>query len=180
MSQSRDVSGQFTEKRSVDEVRATLDGANEPLTTAEIAEQLDISQRTALRRLNELSESDPTVYRKEVGANGVIWFIRHGAIHEQGFEEFAERAMEAHGDQIDEIILFGSVARGEAHEDSDVDVLVVVETLEIKDDLSEIAYEILHEYGVIITELIRTKEYIEENQDHPFLENVRREGHTYD
>ncbi|MFQ6029031.1 MAG: nucleotidyltransferase domain-containing protein [Dehalococcoidia bacterium] len=40
-------------------------------------------------------------------------------------EEFARRVTAALGEGVDSIVLFGSVARGEAKRDSDVDVLVV-------------------------------------------------------
>jgi predicted nucleotidyltransferase len=40
-------------------------------------------------------------------------------------DEFVRRALEKYKDKIDSIILFGSVAREEAKEDSDIDVLVV-------------------------------------------------------
>jgi len=43
--------------------------------------------------------------------------------------EYAERLRDLFGDRLLELRLFGSYARGEAHEDSDVDVLVVVEGL---------------------------------------------------
>ena len=39
--------------------------------------------------------------------------------------EFAAKAREACGDAIEEIILFGSVARGDDRSDSDIDILVV-------------------------------------------------------
>ena len=40
-------------------------------------------------------------------------------------EEFVRRALDRYGDRIESIILFGSVARGEAGEESDIDILVV-------------------------------------------------------
>jgi uncharacterized protein len=43
--------------------------------------------------------------------------------------EYAERLRGMFGDRRLELRLFGSYARGEAHEDSDVDVLVLVEGL---------------------------------------------------
>lgn len=43
--------------------------------------------------------------------------------------EYAERLRGLFGERLLELRLFGSYARGEAHEDSDVDVLVVVEGL---------------------------------------------------
>lgn len=39
--------------------------------------------------------------------------------------EFVNVALEKYGEKIKRIILFGSVARGEAKENSDVDILVV-------------------------------------------------------
>lgn len=41
-------------------------------------------------------------------------------------KEFARRLREKLGERVEEIILFGSRARGDAREDSDYDVLVVV------------------------------------------------------
>ena len=43
--------------------------------------------------------------------------------------EYAERLRRVFGERVVELRLFGSYARGEAHEDSDVDVLVVIEGL---------------------------------------------------
>jgi predicted nucleotidyltransferase len=40
-------------------------------------------------------------------------------------EEFVRRALERYRDKIDSIILFGSVARDEGKDDSDVDVLLL-------------------------------------------------------
>lgn len=46
--------------------------------------------------------------------------VRRPIVH-----EFAAKAREACGDAIDEIILFGSVARGDNRPDSDIDILVI-------------------------------------------------------
>jgi uncharacterized protein len=43
--------------------------------------------------------------------------------------EYAERLRGVFGERVVELRLFGSYARGEAHEDSDVDVLVVIDGL---------------------------------------------------
>lgn len=40
--------------------------------------------------------------------------------------EFAEGIRALYGDRLDKVILFGSYARGEQHEESDVDFLVVL------------------------------------------------------
>lgn len=43
--------------------------------------------------------------------------------------EYASRLRELFGDRLSDVRLFGSFARGEAHEDSDVDVLVLIDGL---------------------------------------------------
>ena len=42
-------------------------------------------------------------------------------------EAYAIRLRDVFGDRVHDVRLFGSYARGEAHEDSDVDVLVLVD-----------------------------------------------------
>ncbi len=46
--------------------------------------------------------------------------------------EFTEQAKAHYGDRLAKIILFGSYARGEAHDESDVDLLVVLNDEEVK------------------------------------------------
>lgn len=48
---------------------------------------------------------------------------------ELALSEYAERLRRLFGERLLELRLFGSYARGEAHEDSDVDVLVLVDGL---------------------------------------------------
>jgi uncharacterized protein len=43
--------------------------------------------------------------------------------------EYRERLRALFGERVVELRLFGSYARGDAHEDSDVDVLVVIDSL---------------------------------------------------
>lgn len=59
--------------------------------------------------------------------------------------EFANRMRERFGERVADIRVFGSYARGEAHEESDLDVLVLVrdldrvEKLAAMDDAAEVA-----------------------------------------
>lgn len=99
--------------------------------------------------------------------------------HEQSFEAFAERAQDALGDSIRELLLFGSVARGEARGiDSDVDVFVVLDTTEHADELRDIAYEVQLEYGVVLSLHVKSKDRFEKRKDHPFIKNVLRDGRS--
>lgn len=183
MSQIRADDGKFIETTTIDEVLELLETANEPLTATEIADHLDISNRTALDKLNKLSANNPTVIRKQVGASAVIWFIHHGAVHEQAFEVFADRLTEECGEDIEQIILYGSVARGEARADSDVDVLVVVEDESAREIVSEqastVAFDILLEYEIHISLNYKTTEEMEEQQNHSYIKTVQNEGRVY-
>ena len=62
--------------------------------------------------------------------------------YREAAEEFAHRVGAALGDQVDSIVLYGSVARGEARADSDIDVLVLVPE---KGDIAERVDRILDE-----------------------------------
>lgn len=100
--------------------------------------------------------------------------------HERAFEVFARRAWNTLGNSIHELLLFGSVARGEARGiDSDVDVFVVLNTTEGEDELRDIAYEVQLEYGVVLSLHVKTKDRFEERKDHPFIKNVLRDGRSY-
>ena len=106
------------------------------------------------------------------------------ALLSAALQSFATGAAKREGAHFRFAILFGSYARGEADEDSDVDVAVVLDRwsggmLDEVLALSEIAYDVLLETGVLIQPVpVRLEEW-----EHPdrypnprFLENVRREG----
>lgn len=99
--------------------------------------------------------------------------------HERAAEEFARRIRSAFGDFIHEILLYGSTARGEAGDRSDVDVMVVLTGTangQQRDELIEVAFDICLEYGVEVIPNIQSKERFESRRDHPFMQTVREEG----
>lgn len=94
--------------------------------------------------------------------------------------EFVRRALEKYGDKINSIVLFGSVARGEAGKESDIDILVVAvgDRFKIRRELSELVLDILLETGEYIsvkTLSIEDFEFLKEIKS-SFLKNVMHEG----
>ena len=81
----------------------------------------------------------------------------------------------------EKLILFGSQARGDAHEDSDWDLLVLLNKNEsnFNEDYSKYAYpfdKLGWEYGVAINAIIRNNEQRKQSKNFPFYMNVMREG----
>lgn len=92
-------------------------------------------------------------------------------------KEVKAKLQEILGDNLVEVILFGSYARGEASEWSDVDVLVVVKrwpTPEELDRMAEATNKYAIEKGVVIS-LVPYVEKPDMNSD-PLILNVMREG----
>lgn len=74
MSNDRDSHGRFIERVSLNEITDVLAVRDEPLTATEIGEEVGITNRAALNKLNELADSD-RVERKKVGGRSVIWWL---------------------------------------------------------------------------------------------------------
>lgn len=76
------------------------------------------------------------------------------------------------------VILYGSQARGDARPDSDVDVLVVLRTLETPEDrerVLDLVTDLSLEREVLVSRVSVSEGYFLTRQG-PFLRNVRREG----
>lgn len=108
--------------------------------------------------------------------------VRH---RKRAFEAFARAALNARGEYIHDIILYGSVAREEATEHSDVDVLVVLdrnppaELTKRPNILTDLAFDVGLAHNVKISLYIPTMELFESRQDWPFLQNVIRDGRSF-
>lgn len=93
--------------------------------------------------------------------------------------ELRRRLDALYGDNLRCLILYGSHARGEADEGSDIDILIVLEVLDDPEaELSRIdpiASDLCLKYDVLLTfEVISARDYLDWNT--PLLLNIRREG----
>ena len=86
---------------------------------------------------------------------------------------------ELYGQRLKAVVLFGSYARGDYNEGSDLDVMVVLDTYKSYwDELvrsAELASDLSLEYEVTISRTIMTEEQWKKG-DLPVLRNVRAEG----
>lgn len=85
-----------------------------------------------------------------------------------------------HTQSVTSVTLFGSQARGTAHVESDIDLLILVreDSPTLRRALADLAWDIQFEYGVVIADIIRSPEEWEQMQRErfPFYQNIEREG----
>lgn len=82
-------------------------------------------------------------------------------------------------DPTAEVILFGSRARGDYHDESDWDVLIVTEhevNRGYKNEIRDILYYIQLEFGTSIDSLFRTKTDWQQPTAIPVFNEIKKEG----
>ncbi len=84
------------------------------------------------------------------------------------------------GDDLDQVILFGSYARGEERADSDIDLFVVVSKYEKRDarkKLNELIFEYLLSSQKLFSIIIKDKDFLKKWEDTVDLfSEIKKEG----
>jgi predicted nucleotidyltransferase len=100
--------------------------------------------------------------------------------YEKIVAHLTERLVEDIGDKIESIVLYGSVARNEAHGDSDIDILVVTrdDDRKLYDRISKIRTRIDLDNNTLTVLVQMGKNELEQHMKlgSPFMESVVREG----
>ena len=96
--------------------------------------------------------------------------------------EFKSKTKSIMGNSLKQIILYGSYARGDYKDNSDMDIMILTELtddliVQIEDELFDAAYDIELEYGVPISVNIRNEEHFRNWANSlPYYSNIEREG----
>lgn len=96
--------------------------------------------------------------------------------------EFAKDMQRLFGQELSRVVVYGSYARGDYTQDSDVDVMVLVKIPEDKihnftDQVSDCAFNYLMRYGIDISPVVKNEEHFNDWVDNlPYYRNVRDEG----
>ena len=97
-------------------------------------------------------------------------------------QEFAKDVRRILGNSLDSVIVYGSYARGDYSEFSDIDVMILVslkeeEIKKISEKISDLAFDFMLKYGVEISPVITNIDHFNYWVDNlPYYRNVRDEG----
>lgn len=95
-------------------------------------------------------------------------------------ESFKQSLVKEFGTEVIRVRLFGSRARGEGNEDSDLDILVLLkkESRSAKDRIFEISSDILLEYEIDISPLVMSEEHFEsmKKRERRLPKDIEKEG----
>ena len=86
---------------------------------------------------------------------------------------------DSYGDRLEQIILYGSQARGDATVDSDIDVLIVLaDNCDPRSEIDRTTVffsDLCMDYGVLVSRVFAHRDWVE-CKPNPFYLNLRQEG----
>jgi len=94
--------------------------------------------------------------------------------------DYVETIVNACGEEIVAVVLYGSQARGDAEAESDIDLLLVVrhDSRALRRTLADLAWQIQFVHNVVISDIVRTLDEFHQMQQlrFPYFQNIEREG----
>ena len=97
-------------------------------------------------------------------------------------QKFRAEAEKVFGSKLQDMILYGSYARGDNTDESDIDVMLIVDIspddeLNSAIRLSDIVVDLNLEFDVVLSPLVESKEKYEKYKNiNPLFANVEKEG----
>ncbi|MCR4566469.1 MAG: nucleotidyltransferase domain-containing protein [Pseudobutyrivibrio sp.] len=97
-------------------------------------------------------------------------------------EEYVKELVGIYGSHLKKIILYGSYARGDNREDSDIDIMILldmsdIEAKEFQDALSEITFNYNFDFDMDINPIAHSEETFNKwLKAYPFFKNVDKDG----
>lgn len=96
--------------------------------------------------------------------------------------DFSRQVKRILGNKLSKVILYGSYARGDFRENSDIDIMVLTtltddEIEKIENRIFDLAFDFEMEYGIDISVILKNEEHFEYWLGVlPFYDNVEKEG----
>ena len=96
-------------------------------------------------------------------------------------KEFKEGLVHIYGDRLEELYLYGSYARGDYRQGSDVDVMILLKDYKNywkeQSKISQLASDISLEYDVTVSCIfIKQIQWETASNERPLIYNIRKEG----
>lgn len=97
-------------------------------------------------------------------------------------DEFVLKMKECLGEDIQSIVLYGSYARGDFDFQSDVDIMILVQSSEdeikkFENEVYDCAFDLELKYGKVVSPVIKNQQFFDYWSDTlPFYRNIVKEG----
>lgn len=99
---------------------------------------------------------------------------------ESELEEFVTKLKQSFGSYVTKVILFGSIARGEYNEYSDIDLLVVTNDgdKKLESEIFDLSTDLMLKYGPYLSVKVYSEDRFSKlaKLETPFMKNIQSEG----
>ncbi|MFH0987100.1 MAG: nucleotidyltransferase domain-containing protein [Candidatus Micrarchaeota archaeon] len=157
--------------------RFLLRSKKEEQTSSEIARAVSLSVPQSIKSLRALEEDGVVTYRT-IG-KAMVWKLNSDSFMLKKLKsvfqdpiDIIKKKLKALKKHCYKVIIFGSVARKEETKKSDLDLCLVADNQKYKKELDELRYEILKEFGIVVS-VVTFKKSEFESKKSKLLDEIR-------